>query len=137
MLAHFFQCRDQAVPLDFLLRLGLTNLHDNLRTRRWHRRRRSPAPSNRRMRHVRVQDESAPVRLQRVIVYATAKSNLFIREVGELVVAGFTELGLEAALLLDQKPEPSDHDLLQIVLTPHEYHNLFLLESASRERRAS
>ena len=57
-------------------------------------------------------------------------------EVGELVVAGFTELGLEAALLLDQKPEPSGDDLLQIVLTPHEYYNLFLLESVSpREAR--
>ncbi|PYI77396.1 MAG: hypothetical protein DMF01_01450, partial [Verrucomicrobia bacterium] len=106
----FFTAEIKAMPLDFLLRLGLTNLHEHLRTRRPHRRRRSPASSNRRMRHVPVQDESAPVRLRRVIVYATAKSNLFIREVGELVVAGFIELGLEAELVLDQKPEPSGDD---------------------------
>jgi glycosyltransferase involved in cell wall biosynthesis len=132
----FFNAEIKAVPLDFLLGLGLTNLHEHLRTRPQHRRRRSVASSNRRMRQVPVQDESAPVHLRRVIVYATAKSNLFIREVGELVVAGFTELGLEAELLLDQKPGLPVDDLLQIVLTPHEYYNLFLLESFSpREAR--
>ena len=132
----FFNAEIKAVPLDFLLRLGLTNLHEHLRTRRQYGRRRSVASSNSCMHQVRVQDESASVHLRRVMVYATAKSNLFIREVGELVVAGFTELGLEAVLLLDQKPGLSGDDLLQIVLTPHEYYNLFLLESVSpREAR--
>jgi glycosyltransferase involved in cell wall biosynthesis len=132
----FFNAEIKAVPLDFLLRLGLTNLHEHLRVRRQLRRRRSVALSDSLMRQARVQDESAPVHFRRVILYATAKSNLFIREVGELVVAGFTELGLEAALLLDQKPGLSGDELLEIVLTPHEYYNLFLLESVSpREAR--
>jgi glycosyltransferase involved in cell wall biosynthesis len=132
----FFDAEVKAVPLDFLLRLRLTNLHEHLRARVQHHRHRSFAVSNSRVAQVRVQDESAHVRVRRVTVYATAKSNLFIRELGELVVAGFRELGLESSLLLDQKPQSSSDDVLQIVLTPHEYYNLFLLESVSpREAR--
>jgi len=132
----FFDAEIKAVPLDFLLRLGLTNLHEHLRTRIQHHRHRSVAASNCRVAQVPVRDESARVHVRRVIVYATAKSNLFIRELGELIVAGFRELGLEAALVLDQKPRSSSDDVLQIVLTPHEYYNLFLLESISpREAR--
>ena len=132
----FFTAEIKAAPLEFLLGLGLTNLHEHLRTRSQYRRDCSVARSNRRVRQVQVEDESAPVHLRRVIVYATANANLFIRELGELVVAGFTELGFEAALLLDQKPGLPGDDLLQIVLTPHEYYNLFLLESVSpREAR--
>src|SRR5215471_3536211 len=41
----FFDAEIKAVPFDFLLRLGLTNVHEHLRTRRQHRRRRSVASS--------------------------------------------------------------------------------------------
>jgi len=78
----FFTAEVKAAPLEFLLRLGLTNLHEHLRTRRQYRRDGSVARSNRRVRQVQLQDESAPVQLRRVIVYATAKANLFIRELG-------------------------------------------------------
>ncbi len=67
------------------------------------------------------------------MIYGTLRSNLFIREVGELVAAGFAELGCEAELLFDRLPEQENNDALQIVLTPHEYYNLFLLEQVPRK----
>jgi GT2 family glycosyltransferase len=72
---------------------------------------------------------------KRVDLFATAKSNLFIIEIGELVAAGFRELGCEAQLHLDAIPEENPPDeTLQIVVTPHEYYNLFLTEKVSRKR---
>jgi GT2 family glycosyltransferase len=77
----------------------------------------------------------APVRTKQVELFATAKSNLFIIEIGELIAAGFRELGCAAHLRLDQMPaENPPPDKLQIVVTPHEYYNLFLSENVSRER---
>ena len=68
-------------------------------------------------------------------LFATAKSNLFILEIGELIAAGFRELGCAAQLRLDQMPaEEPPPDTLQIVVTPHEYYNLFLSEQVSRKR---
>jgi GT2 family glycosyltransferase len=65
--------------------------------------------------------------ISRIDLFATTKSNLFILEIGELLAAGFRELGCDSRLLLDQLPakNPSP-DTLQIVVTPHEYYNLFL-----------
>jgi GT2 family glycosyltransferase len=78
---------------------------------------------------------SAPVRTKQVVLFATAKSNLFIIEIGELIAAGFRELGCAAQLLLDEMPtENPPPDTLQIVVTPHEYYNLFLREQVSRTR---
>jgi hypothetical protein len=36
---------------------------------------------------------SAPVRTKHVDLFGTTKSNLFILEIGELIAAGFRELG--------------------------------------------
>ena len=67
-------------------------------------------------------------------LFATSKSNLFIREIGELVAAGFSELGCAAELRLDQPPlENPPNDLLQVVVTPHEFFNLYLTEHFSRD----
>ena len=61
---------------------------------------------------------------QRVDLFATSKSNLFIVEIGELVAAGFRELGCEAQLHLDEVPQENPPPgTLQIVVTPHEYYN--------------
>jgi len=71
----------------------------------------------------------------RVRLFATSKSNLFIVEIGELVAAGFREIGCDAKLLLDEIPEEKPAtDTLQIVVTPHEFYNLFLRERFSRPR---
>jgi GT2 family glycosyltransferase len=60
-------------------------------------------------------------------LFVTSKSNLFIIEIGELVRAGFEAAGLNARLLVDQIPaEETPDDKLQIVVTPHEFYNLFL-----------
>jgi GT2 family glycosyltransferase len=71
----------------------------------------------------------------RVDLFATSKSNLFILEIGELVTAGFREIGCEAQLRLDQIPEENPpRGALQIVVTPHEYYNLFLVERVTRQK---
>ena len=70
---------------------------------------------------------STTIALKRVDLFATSKSNLFIVEIGELVAAGFRELGCEAQLHIDGVPEEDPTDgVLQIIVTPHEYYNLFL-----------
>ena len=69
----------------------------------------------------------------RVDLFATSKSNLFIVEIGELVAAGFRELGCDAQLHIDGVPQENPPDgTLQIVVTPHEYYNLFLTEKFPR-----
>ncbi|MBA2271610.1 MAG: glycosyltransferase [Chthoniobacterales bacterium] len=76
---------------------------------------------------------SKPLTIKRVELYATKKSNLFIIEIGELVAAGFRELGCEATLHLDGVPkERAPADTMQIVVTPHEYYNLFLTQRLPR-----
>ena len=77
---------------------------------------------------------SKPLETTRVDLFATSKSNLFILEIGELVTAGFREIGCEAQLHLDQIPEENPPGgTLQIVVTPHEYYNLFLVERVTRQ----
>ncbi len=66
---------------------------------------------------------------RRVDLFATSRSNLFILEIGELVAAGFRELGCDAHLHLDTLPSATPAaGTLQIVVTPHEFYNLFLAE---------
>ncbi|MFN2509159.1 MAG: glycosyltransferase [Chthoniobacterales bacterium] len=80
-----------------------------------------------------VQTSATPLSTRRVELFATSKSNLFIIEIGELVAAGFRELGCEAQLHLNGIPEDYPaKDTLQIVVTPHEYYNLFLSEKLPR-----
>lgn len=72
--------------------------------------------------------------IRQVDLFATTKSNLFILEIGELIAAGFRELGCGARLRLDEPPAKNPpNDLLQIVVTPHEFFNLYLTEHFSRE----
>jgi glycosyltransferase involved in cell wall biosynthesis len=115
-----------AVPFTRLRRLGLTNLRRFLI---FYFRRHKPL-------QVEVtHDESRPISAQRVDLFATSRSNLFIIEIGELVAAGFRELGHEARLRLDDTPDASPADeTLQIVVTPHEYYGLFLREKLGEER---
>jgi hypothetical protein len=71
---------------------------------------------------------------RRIDLFATTKSNLFILEIGELIAAGFRELGCDSHLLLDQLPAKNPAaDTLQIIVTPHEYYNLFLTNKVSLE----
>lgn len=73
--------------------------------------------------------------VKRIELFATSRSNLFILEIAELLAAGFRELGCEAQLHLDQLPEEHPpNDTLQIVVTPHEFYNLYLTTQVSRER---
>ncbi len=78
--------------------------------------------------------ESKSVSTKRVNLFATSKSNLFILEIGRLIAAGFRELGCDSQLLLDQPPARNpEPDTLQVVVTPHEYYNLYLTEKVSAE----
>ncbi|HSH39978.1 MAG TPA: glycosyltransferase, partial [Chthoniobacterales bacterium] len=70
-----------------------------------------------------------PLQTKRVELFATKKSNLFIVEIGQLVAAGFRELGCEAKLHLDGVPhDRTPKETVQIVVTPHEYYNLYLTQ---------
>jgi glycosyltransferase involved in cell wall biosynthesis len=136
-----------AVPLVFADRLGLSNLRIFLlfylrqflsrsASRLGHS---SPPPCRlsaelRQSPHLAAEPPS-PLRTRRVNLFATSKSNLFIIEIAELAAAGFREIGCEAALLLDELPEETPpEDTLQIIVTPHEYYNLFLSEMVDRRR---
>lgn len=76
---------------------------------------------------------AAPVAIRSVLLYVTSKSNLFIREIADLVCAGFRDAGFNAELLVDAIPrEETPDDTIQIVVTPHEFYNLFLRERLPR-----
>ena len=52
---------------------------------------------------------------------------MFIREIAELLCAGFRAAGCEAQLFVDRIPaERTEEGKIQIVVTPHEFFNLFL-----------
>ncbi|HET7227096.1 MAG TPA: glycosyltransferase [Chthoniobacterales bacterium] len=128
----FFNTTIKVLPLDLLEKAGFPNVRDHLADKLQHRRAArsthlSTSASTGRL------TESPQFQPRRVMIYGTLRSNLFIREVGELVAAGFTELGCETELLFDQLPERENNDALHIVLTPHEYYNLFLLEQIPRK----
>ena len=124
----------RAYPLRFLSRLHFEHLRAFLISYLQQRYRNSA---------VRVeQSSSQPASIQtqspatrRVDLFATSKSNLFILEIGELIAAGFRELGCESQLLLDRLPvENPKPDTLQLIVTPHEYYNLFLTDKVSLEQ---
>jgi GT2 family glycosyltransferase len=74
--------------------------------------------------------EWTPVAVTSAHLFVTSKSNLFIREIGELVCAGFREAGIAAELFVDRFPaEETPRDTIQIVVTPHEFYNLYLTPS--------
>ena len=73
--------------------------------------------------------------IKTVHLFVTSKSNLFIREIADLLCAGFHAAGCEARLLIDQIPaEKTEEGKIQIVVTPHEFFNLFLRDKLSREK---
>jgi glycosyltransferase involved in cell wall biosynthesis len=72
---------------------------------------------------------------KRVDLFVTSKSNLFIREIAELLCGGFRAAGCEAQLLIDQIPAGKTEDgKIQIVVTPHEFFNLFLRDKLPWEK---
>jgi glycosyltransferase involved in cell wall biosynthesis len=65
--------------------------------------------------------------IKTVHLFVTSKSNLFVREIAELLCAGFRAAGCDAQLFVDQIPvEETEERQIQIVVTPHEFFNLFL-----------
>ena len=73
--------------------------------------------------------------IRAVDLFVTSKSNLFIREIADLLCAGFRAAGCEAQLLIDQIPvEKTEERRTQIVVTPHEFFNLFLRDKLSWEK---
>jgi len=128
----FFVTAIKVLPLDLIEKAGFPNVRDHIAENLEHRRNISSS-------RVSVSEFVGRVaprpkfQPRRVVIYGTLRSNLFIREVGELVAAGFAELGCKTKVIFDRLPEPEDSDSLQLVLTPHEYYNLFLLEQVSRK----
>ena len=78
---------------------------------------------------------STQCQIRAVDLFVTWKSNLFIREIAGLLCAGFRAAGCEAQLLMDQIPiEKTEEGKIQIVVTPHEFFNLFLRDKLSWEK---
>jgi len=70
---------------------------------------------------------AAPVQITTIHLFVTSKSNLFIIEIAQLVCAGFREAGFIAELFVDGIPSVElPTNTIQIVVTPHEFFNLFL-----------
>ena len=128
----FFSTAIKVLPLDLLEKAGFPNVRDHLADKLQQRRTATSThlPTSESVGGMAERPQFQP---GRVVIYGTLRSNLFIREVGELVAAGFAELGCETELLFDRLPERENNDALQIVLTPHEYYNLFLLEQVPRK----
>jgi glycosyltransferase involved in cell wall biosynthesis len=73
--------------------------------------------------------------IKTVHLFVTSKSNLFIREIADLLCAGFRAAGCEAQLLIDQIPaEKTEESKIQIVVTPHEFFNLFVRDKLPCEK---
>jgi len=73
--------------------------------------------------------------IRAVDLFVASKSNLFIREIADLLCAGFRAAGCEAQLLIDQIPaEKTEEGKIQIVVTPHEFFNLFLRDKLPWEK---
>jgi hypothetical protein len=128
----FFSTTIKVLPLDLLEKAGFPNVRDHLADKLQRRRTATSIrlPTSKSVGGMAERPQFQP---RRVVIYGTLRSNLFIREVGELVAAGFAELGCETELLFDRLPERESNDALQIILTPHEYYNLFLLEQVPRK----
>jgi GT2 family glycosyltransferase len=78
---------------------------------------------------------STQCEIKAVDLFVTSKSNLFIREIADLLCAGFRAAGCEAQLLIDQIPlEETEEGKIKIVVTPHEFFNLFLRDKLSWEK---
>ena len=76
--------------------------------------------------------------IRAVDLFVTSKSNLFIREIADLLCAGFQAAGCETRLFVDQLPaERTVEGKIQIVVTPHEFFNLFLRDKLPSERMQS
>jgi glycosyltransferase involved in cell wall biosynthesis len=85
----------------------------------------------------RLANASAPTHrdINTVDLFVTSKSNLFIREIAELLCAGFRDAGCDTRLLVDQIPaERTEEGKIQIVVTPHEFFNLFLAHQLPWEK---
>lgn len=73
--------------------------------------------------------------IRAIDLFVTSKSNLFIREIADLLYAGFRAAECEAQLLIDQIPaEKTEEGKIQIVVTPHEFFNLFLRDRLPWEK---
>ena len=141
-----------AFPLTFLGRLGLRRVEQFLSTYLGQRfignpkntaRSAKPRPlsqtessfSREKFTSFKSGPKSTPGDIKTVHLFVTSKSNLFIREIADLLCAGFRAAGCEAQLLIDQIPaEKTEEGKIQIVVTPHEFFNLFLRDKLPREK---
>ena len=139
-------------PLTFVSRIGLPRVEhflvSNLAQRFLRHRRNTAGCCDRqsipetekglgraRLKNFAAEPGSTRCEIKAVNLFVTSKSNLFIREIAELLCAGFRAAACEAQLLVDQIPaEKTEEDTLQIVVTPHEFFNLFLRNELPWER---
>ena len=81
----------------------------------------------------RIKRQSACI--EKIHLFVTSKSNLFIREIGDLICAGFRDAGFDAELFVDRFPAAeTPTNTIQIVVTPHEFFNLFLTPTLPPEQ---
>lgn len=130
----FYTTATTVIPLDFLGQLRLPELQ-RVSVERLHTRLLGEAPGaeagaraaeiNPRLADVAT--IATPIPVTTVHLFVTSKSNLFIVEIAQLLCAGFRDAGLVAELFVDGIPAAEmPNDTIQIVVTPHEFYNLFL-----------
>jgi Glycosyltransferases involved in cell wall biogenesis len=131
----FHTVKIAATPLDFLDSIGLRHFRSVLVRLLRHsstNRKRPLAVPKQTQASVSSRIKS---RIESVDLLTTSKSNLFIREIGDLIAAGFSEIGCRTRILVDQLPAQNEPpETLQIVITPHEYYNLFLTQRVGFEK---
>lgn len=137
-----FSTRINSLSLDWLGKLRLSGVQEALTRKLRARLARSetdPAMEAGELEEIRMRIAgaatiSAPEAIRTVHLFVTSRSNLFIREIAQLVCAGFREAGMAAELFVDRAPEKeTPNDTIQIVVTPHEFYNLFLSPQFSKE----
>ena len=129
-----FETRLTTYSFDWLRRTGLTHFHRELLTRLQGRTRAAPpnpAIETGELEDIRARIANAtttlvPGPIRKIHLFVTSKSNLFIIEIAQLICAGFRGSGYEAELFVDRIPdEETAEGTMQLVVTPHEFYNLF------------
>jgi GT2 family glycosyltransferase len=129
-----FQTRLTTYSFDQLKRARFTHVHRELVSRlkgRVHARAPELAIEDGELEEIRARfagatAASAPGPIRTVHLFVTSKSNLFIVEIAQLICAGFREAGFTAELFVDRIPdEETPNETIQLVVTPHEFYNLF------------
>ncbi|MFM7426280.1 MAG: methyltransferase domain-containing protein [Elainella sp.] len=84
--------------------------------------------ANQQVPHATASPPAVSTSINKVRLFVTTLGNHFMIEIAYIYAEGFTKSGIPAEIAIDKIPDinPND-DLMQIVIAPHEFFNLFLV----------